>query len=142
VTNLMDLGFQLGRRFRALKLWMVIRAFGVDGMRRRIRAHCDWAQRLAARIDAHPLLEVVAPVPFSVVCFRLAGRDDVDGDADRRLLDAINADGRFLLSHTVLGGRYTLRVAIGNLRTTEAHLDTLFELVTDAAERIVTGDPR
>ncbi|HMB52779.1 MAG TPA: pyridoxal-dependent decarboxylase [Thermoanaerobaculia bacterium] len=143
VTHLMDLGFQLGRRFRALKLWMVIRAFGVDGMRRRIRAHCEWAERLAARIDAHPLLEVVAPVPFSVVCFRLVGSEGHgDDEANRRLLDAINADGRFLLSHTVLGGRYTLRIAIGNLRTTEAHLDTLFDLVADAAGRIATGDPR
>jgi aromatic-L-amino-acid decarboxylase len=139
VTNLMDLGFQLGRRFRALKLWMVIRAFGVEGIRRRIRAHCASAERLAARLAADRRFEVVAPVPFSVVCFRLAGGDDA---ANRRLLAEVNADGRYLLSHTVLDGRYTLRVAIGNLRTTERHLDDLFALLVAAAGRRRSGGPR
>jgi aromatic-L-amino-acid decarboxylase len=132
-TNLMDLGFQLGRRFRGLKLWMVIRAFGVEGLRRRIRAHCAWAGRLAERIEAHPDLELAAPVPFSTVCFRLRGDDD---EANRRLLDAVNADGRFLLSHTVLRGRFVLRAAIGNLRTTEEHVDALWRLVAAKAEAL------
>jgi aromatic-L-amino-acid decarboxylase len=70
VTNLMDLGFQLGRRFRALKLWMVIRAFGVEGLQERLREHCAMARELAARIEADPAFELAAPVPFSVVCFR------------------------------------------------------------------------
>ena len=131
-TNLMDLGFQLGRRFRALKLWMVIRAFGVEGIRRRIRAHCALARRLAERIEAHPALELAAPAPFSTVCFRPVRGGDAEA---RRLLDAVNADGRFLLSHTVLGGRYTLRVAIGNLRTGEDTLDGLWELLADEAGR-------
>jgi len=131
-TNLMDLGFQLGRRFRALKLWMVIRAFGVEGIRRRIRAHCALARRLAERIEAHPALELAAPVPFSAVCFRPVEGGD---EAARRLLDAVNADGRFLLSHTVLRGRYTLRVAIGNLRTGEATLDALWERIAAEAVR-------
>ena len=76
VTNLMDYGFQLGRRFRALKLWMVIRAFGVEGLRERIREHCALARELAARIEADPGFELAAPVPFSTVCFRarLEGR--------------------------------------------------------------------
>lgn len=132
VTNLMDLGFQLGRRFRALKLWMVIRAFGVEGIRRRIRAHCELARGLAARIEAHPELELAAPVPFSAVCFRPVHGGDA---AARRLLDAVNADGRFLLSHTVLGGRLTLRVAIGNLRTGPQTIDALWELLADQAGR-------
>ena len=134
-TNLMDLGFQLGRRFRGLKLWMVIRAFGVEGLRRRIRAHCAWATRLAQRIEAHPDLELAAPVPFSTVCFRLRG----DDDANRRLLAAINADGRFLLSHTVLRGRFVLRAAIGNLRTTEEHLDALWRLLASNVARLRGG---
>ena len=134
-TNLMDLGFQLGRRFRGLKLWMVIRAFGVEGLRRRIRTHCAWAARLAERIEAHPDLELAAPVPFSTVCFRLRG----DDDANRRLLAALNADGRFLLSHTVLRGRFVLRAAIGNLHTTEEHVDAMWRLLCATVERLA-GD--
>jgi len=129
-TNLMDLGFQLGRRFRGLKLWMVIRAFGVEGIRRRIRYHCDLARGLADRLEEHPDFELAAPVPFSTVCFRLKG----DDEANRRLLAAVNADGRFLLSHTVLRGRYVLRVAVGNLRTREEHLDGLWRLLQRCAE--------
>jgi aromatic-L-amino-acid/L-tryptophan decarboxylase len=135
-TNLMDLGFQLGRRFRGLKLWMVIRAFGVEGLRRRIRAHCAWAGRLAERIEAHPDLELAAPVPFSTVCFRLRGEGGEADEANRRLLDAVNADGRFLLSHTVLRGRFVLRAAIGNLRTTGEHVDALWRLVAAKAESL------
>lgn len=124
-TNLMDLGFQLGRRFRGLKLWMVIRAFGVEGLRRRIQYHCDLARDLADRLRQHEDFEVVAPVPFSTVCFRHVG----DDEANRRLLAAINAEGPFLLSHTVLRERYVLRVAIGNLRTRLEHIDQLWELL-------------
>src|SRR5436305_5795071 len=88
VTNLMDLGFQLGRRFRALKLWLVIRAFGVEGLRQRIRLHCAMARDLAARIEADPRFELAAPVPFSAVCFRAcmpgsAGSPGSPQDQDR-----------------------------------------------------------
>ena len=131
-TNLMDLGFQLGRRFRGLKLWMVIRAFGVEGIRRRIRYHCELARDLADRLERHPAFELAAPVPFSTVCFRLKA----DDEANRRLLSAVNADGRFLLSHTVLRWRYVLRVAVGNLRTREEHLDELWELLTRQAAAV------
>lgn len=136
-TNLMDLGFQLGRRFRALKLWMVLRAYGAEGLRRRIREHCRLARRLADRLAADrgpgsPRFEVVAPVPFSTVCFR-TGLSDA---ADRDLLAAVNADGRFFLSHTVLGGRFTLRAAIGNLRTEGRHVDALADLLAERAEEL------
>ncbi len=136
-TNLMDLGFQLGRRFRGLKLWMVIRAFGVAGIRRRIRYHCDLARRLADRLERHPDFELAAPVPFSTVCFRMKG----DDEANRRLLDAVNADGRYLLSHTVLRQRYVLRVAVGNLRTREEHMDELWELLLRYADAAVSASP-
>jgi aromatic-L-amino-acid decarboxylase len=143
-TNLMDLGFQLGRRFRALKLWMVVRAFGVDGLAERIRAHCRWARTLAERIAADPAFELAAPVPLSVVCFRLRGGEG-DGPAqdrsNERLVAQVNADGRFFLSATVLGGRTTPRVAFGNLRTTEAHLDALWDLLRETAERLRAGAP-
>jgi aromatic-L-amino-acid decarboxylase len=137
-TNLMDLGFQLGRRFRALKLWLVIRAFGVEGLQERLREHCAMARELAARIEADPDFELAAPVPFSVVCFRarLAGGGAAQDSFNERLLAAVNAAGPFFLSHTVLRGRYTLRVAIGNLRTTRRHLDELWRLLRERAAEL------
>jgi aromatic-L-amino-acid decarboxylase len=141
VTNLMDLGLQLGRRFRALKLWMVVRAFGVEGLRARIREHCRLARELAAWIAADPDFELAAPVPFSVVCWR--ARWDAPGEEEdrrnERLLEAINASGRFFLSHTRLRGRLVLRVAIGNLRTTAAHVAELWERVRVERARIAAA---
>lgn len=138
VTNLMDLGIQLGRRFRSLKLWMVIRAFGAEGLRRRIRRHCELARSLAARVAAEPGFELAAPAPLSVVCLRaFAGRPE--GERDRlneTLFEAVNADGRFLLSHTRLRGRYVIRVAIGNLKTEARHLDALWDLLVETARRL------
>ncbi len=138
VTNLMDYGLQLGRRFRALKLWMVIRAFGVSGLRDRIRYHCALAQELASWIAAEPGLEVVAPVPFSVVCFRsVKGATGAAQDAaNERLMAAVNAAGPVFLSHTRLEGRLVLRVAIGNLRTTREHVRRAWDLIRDAASRL------
>jgi len=138
VTNLMDYGLQLGRRFRALKLWMVIRAFGVSGLRDRIRYHCALAEELAGWIRAEPGFEVVAPVPFSVVCFRYAPPRASPEDADRlneRLMAEVNAAGPVFLSHTKLRGRLVLRIAIGNLRTTREHVKRAWELIRKAAAR-------
>jgi aromatic-L-amino-acid/L-tryptophan decarboxylase len=136
VTNLMDNGFQLGRRFRALKLWMVIRAFGVEGLRQRIREHCALARELAGRIEADPRFELAAPVPFSTVCFRarLAGAPEAQDRFNERLMARINAAGPVFLSHTALQGRYTLRVAFGNLRTGREQIDLLWKLTGDAWE--------
>lgn len=136
VTNLMDYGFQLGRRFRALKLWMVIRAFGVEGLRERIREHCALARELADRLAADPRFELAAPVPFSTVCFRarVAGPPAAQDRRNERLLARINAAGPVFLSHTVLKGRYTLRVAIGNLRTERAHVEGLWDLLIRSLE--------
>jgi aromatic-L-amino-acid decarboxylase len=138
VTNLMDHGFQLGRRFRALKLWMVIRAFGVEGLRERIREHCAFARELAGRVEADPRFELAAPVLFSVVCFRarLAGPPERQDRFNERLLDRVNAAGPVFLSHTVLQGRHTLRVAIGNLRTGREHVEALWELIGRACEEL------
>jgi aromatic-L-amino-acid decarboxylase len=145
VTNLMDLGFQLGRRFRSLKLWMVIRTFGVEGLRERIREHCALARELAARIEADPGFELAAPVPLSAVCFRALPADPAAGPEERdrfneRLLARVNAAGPFFLSPTALNGRYTPRVAIGNLRTSREHIDALWELLTEAAGALRKGE--
>lgn len=138
VTNLMDYGFQLGRRFRALKLWMVIRAFGVEGLRARIRAHCALARELAGWIEADPRFELAAPVPFSTVCFRarLEGPPEAQDRFNERLLQRINAEGPVFLSHTALQGRHTLRVAIGNLRTEREHVEGLWNLIGRAWEEV------
>jgi aromatic-L-amino-acid decarboxylase len=136
VTNLMDLGIQLGRRFRALKLWMVIRRFGVEGLREAIAEHCRLARQLASWIEADPAFELCAPVPFSVVCFRWRGPglDEPEIEArNRRLLDAVNRAGPVFLSHTSLAGRWVLRVAIGNLKTAERHVAQAWDLIRRAA---------
>lgn len=124
-VNMMDYSFQLGRRFRALKLWFVMRSYGQNGVAGIIESHCDMARSFAQRLEADGRFEVVAPVLFSLVCFRLRGSDD----ASRTLLEAINATGRAFLSHTILDGRYVLRMAIGNWQTTPADIDRLIETI-------------
>ncbi len=141
VTNLMDLGVQLGRRFRSLKLWMVIRAFGVEGLRERIREHCAMATWFAGVVQATPGFELAAPAPFSTVCFRACpgGSLEAPAETDRlneKLLAAINAAGPFFLSHTVLEGRYAIRMAIGNLRTTREDIEELWDLVRASTARL------
>ena len=126
VVNYMDYGVQLGRRFRALKLWMVMRAFGTDGLASRLREHCTMARAFATTIEQHPDWELSAPVPFSLVCFRYAPSSLSDTEADAanaRILVAVNAAGRVYLSHTKLHGRHVLRLAIGNILTQSQHVD-------------------
>ena len=139
VVNLMDYGLSLGRRFRSLKLWMVVRAYGADGLAALISGHIEIARRLAAAIEAEPGWELLAPVPFSTVCFRRHPPCLDDEDELRRLNEAViehvNADGRAFVSHTDLGGRYAVRVAIGNMATTAEHVDTAWELMREAAAR-------
>jgi len=130
VRNLMDTGIQLGRRFRALKLWMILRHFGADGLRAALTEHMRLARTFAGWVDASERFERAAPVPFSVVCFRLRGAGD---EQHARLLDAVNASGEVFLSHTRLDGRYTLRLAIGNLATRDTHVRRAWELLNAAA---------
>jgi aromatic-L-amino-acid decarboxylase len=135
VTNLMDFGIQLGRRFRALKLWMVIRAFGAEGIRERIRHHCALGREFAAWVHAEPGFEVVAPVPFSTVCFRATppGTQQRQDAANERILARVNDAGDVFLSHTKLDGRVVLRLTVGNLRTTRAHVERAWALIREAA---------
>jgi aromatic-L-amino-acid decarboxylase len=135
VVNLMDYGVQLGRRFRALKLWFVMRAFGLEGLRSRLRHHCELAQRFAAAVRDEPGWVVMAPVPFSLVCFRYApnGLSDQEADAaNQRILDEVNAAGDVFLSHTKLNGRFTIRLAIGNIRTEWEHIERAWDLLRAA----------
>jgi aromatic-L-amino-acid/L-tryptophan decarboxylase len=125
VRNLMDYGASLGRRFRGLKLWFVLRAFGIDGARRRIAAHIAMAQQLRRWIEADEDFELLAPTPFSTVVFRRRS-DDVDNE---RIHDAVNASGEAFISHTDVRGRYALRISIGNLRTTMEDVRATWELI-------------
>jgi aromatic-L-amino-acid decarboxylase len=134
--NLMDYGVALGRRFRALKLWFVLRYFGAEGIRERIRQHVEMARELAAWVDGAPGWERVAPVPFSTVVFRFAPDGSEVEDQDRwnaTIMDRVNATGEVFLSHTVLNGRLCLRIALGNLRTRWEHLEHSWELLQQAA---------
>jgi aromatic-L-amino-acid decarboxylase len=138
VRNLMDTGVQLGRRFRSLKLWMVLRSFGARAIREHLARHIRLAGELATWIDAHPDFERLAPVPFSVVCFRWnpAGRTLSEAELDARneaLVERLNRTGEMFLSHTRLRGRLALRIAIGHLRTDESHVRAAWELLTREA---------
>lgn len=134
--NLMDYGVSLGRRFRALKLWMVVRAFGTDGLAARIREHIRLAQLFRTWVEADAAFEIAAPAPFSVVCFRARFDGVPPEEADRRnqaLMEAVNATGEAYLSHTKLHDRTVLRLAVGNLRTEERHVRRAWELLREKA---------
>jgi aromatic-L-amino-acid/L-tryptophan decarboxylase len=128
-VNYMDYGIQLGRRFRALKAWMAFSAFGWEGIAARIREHCRLAQQWARWVKADSRFVLAAPVLMGVVCFRVApaGLDDLAADRlNERIVESVNASGRGYLTHTVAAGRVVMRVGIGNLLTTEEHLERVW----------------
>jgi aromatic-L-amino-acid decarboxylase len=140
-----DYGIQLGRRFRALKLWMIIRYFGHEGLAARIREHCRLARLFASWVEESPEWELLAPLPLSLVCFRAC--PEVAGEspeAKAKRLDAlneaimhgVNATGRALLSHTKLNDKLTLRLSIGNIRTSEKHVRQVWELLNEEMRRL------
>jgi len=132
---------QLGRRFRALKLWMLIRYFGLDGLRRRLRRHTELARAFAAQVDGAPEWERLAPVPFATVCFRhvpppIAGDEAALERHNAAVMDAVNRTGDVFLSHTKLNGRFAIRVSVGNIRTEARHVEHAWELLQRAAEGV------
>ena len=141
-VNYMEYAVPLGRRFRALKLWYVFRSLGAERIAAAVREHIRLARWLADQADASPDFERMAPTHFSLVClrFRPPGASEEETDAaNERLLYAINATGEFFLSHVRLRGRYAIRVAIGNLRTTEAHVRRLWERMQELAHADANG---
>jgi aromatic-L-amino-acid/L-tryptophan decarboxylase len=135
-----DYGIQLGRRFRALKLWMIIRYFGHEGLAARIREHCRLAQLFTSWVDDSPHWELLAPVPLALVCFRACPK--VAGETDEArakrldvlneaIMHGVNATGKALLSHTRLNDKLTLRLSIGNIRTNEDHVRQVWELLNE-----------
>ena len=141
VANFRDWGIQLGRRFRALKLWFVIRTYGVEGIRRILRNHIQLAQEFATWVGEHMDFEVMAPVKFGLVCFRYRpAKEHLDEAAleqrNARLLEAVNETGRVHLTHTKLEGRYVIRMSIGQLRTTREEVEEAWRLFVEKAEEL------
>ncbi|MDQ1707340.1 MAG: aromatic-L-amino-acid/L-tryptophan decarboxylase [Pyrinomonadaceae bacterium] len=135
-----DYGVQLGRRFRALKLWMIIRYFGHEGLAARIREHCRLAQLFASWVAADPNWELLAPVPLALVCFRACPPLPLTNETGPELrlnalneavMHDVNATGKSLLSHTKLHDRLTLRLSVGNIRTTEKHVRQVWDLLNE-----------
>ena len=141
-----DYGVQLGRRFRALKLWMIIRYFGHRGLAARIRDHCRLAQLFASWVETANDWEVMAPAPFALVCFRACPA--IDGEAEdvrgkrldalnEAIMHGVNATGKALLSHTKLNDKLTLRLSIGNIRTTEKHVKEVWDLLNVQLKKLL-----
>jgi len=129
-VNFMDYCLPLGRRFRALKLWFLMRRLGREGAASLIRNHASWARWLAEQMERDGRFEIVAPVRLSLVCFRY--RDS--NDQNRRLLQAVNDSGAAFLSHNVMNGRFVIRCAIGNMKTTKEDVETVWRLIREAAD--------
>jgi len=142
VTDYMNYGIQLGRRFRALKLWFLLQYFGRDGIVNRIRETVRLGRLFQSLVEENPDFEIMAPAPFSVVCFRFNPRNETLDEAkleklNVRLMDEVNNTGKIFIEHTKLKGRYTLRFAIGNIRTAERHIRSAWKLIADCAEKLV-----
>ena len=125
--NYMEYGIPLGRRFRALKLWFILRHYGHRKLAEMIREQIGWAQELARQVEADPHFELAAPQQFSLVCLRYKGTDE----ENRAILDRVNATGEVFLSHASLNGRYVIRVAIGNMGTARHHVQRAWELIRE-----------
>ncbi len=142
VDNYMDYGIQLGRRFRALKLWFVIRYFGVEGLRNRLRYHLYLGKEFTKWVDAHPDFERMAPVPMSTICFRLHPNNlddekDIE-DLNLRFFNELDTSGDIMVSHTRLNGKYVLRVNMSGLRMELRHIEKAWKIIRSKAEEILT----
>jgi aromatic-L-amino-acid decarboxylase len=137
VTNFRDWGIPLGRRFRALKLWFVIRSYGVDGLREKLRAHIAWAKELADHIDAAPDFELLRAPRLSLLCFRYRPESGERGDELNRinehLLNRLNDSGRLYVTHTLLEGEYAIRFVVGQTSTERRHVRGAWELIQETA---------
>jgi aromatic-L-amino-acid decarboxylase len=139
VENLMDYGVQLGRRFRSLKLWFIIRYFGVDGLAERIGQHINLAKEFAGWIAEDKEFELLAPVPFSTVCFRYNPGNKSEEELNRlneKLLEDINSSGKIFLSHTKLNSKFTIRLTIGSIRQEKRHIEEAWVIIKSTAKRL------
>ena len=135
VFDYRDWHVQLGRRFRSLKLWFVIRHYGVEGLQYHVRRHVELAQQFAGWVETDPDFELAAPAPLNLVCFRHKAGDDFN----RALMDRLNQSGELYLSHTVLSGQYTLRLCVGQTWTEAEHVQRAWQRIRDEAAAVM-GD--
>jgi aromatic-L-amino-acid decarboxylase len=138
VNDYRDWGIPLGRRFRALKLWSVIRSYGTEGLRKKIREHISFAARLKEMIMKEPDFEILAPVVINVVCFRYCpeGRDEKElNSLNEKLNHQINDSGRIYLSHTMINGKYSLRMVTGQTNVTFLHVEKAWEIIKENSRR-------
>lgn len=143
VINYMDYGIQLGRKFRSLKLWFLIRYFGVEGLQNIIREHLRLGEMFADFIDRHPNYERLAPTPLSTICFRSFPKDHMSleelNEFNKELMDEINNSGKLFLSHTKLNDKFTIRLTISGIRTTEEHVLKAWELIQEKFKQLVNN---
>ena len=141
VKNLRDWGIPLGRRFRALKLWFVVRGYGVEGLQAMVREHLRLAALVKEWVEADPRFELMAPADLALVCFRLNdGRDEAGlDDLNRRFLERVNAAGPVHLTHTTLGGKFTVRLVVGQRTTEERHVRAAWDILSAAADEALEG---
>ncbi len=139
VENYMDYGIQLGRRFRSLKLWFVIRYFGVEGIQNILREHLRLGKLFAGWIDEHPNFERMAPTPFSTVCFRAnpgnTNEKTLD-DLNEKLMNKVNETGKLFITHTKLNGKFVIRLVVSGIRTKEIHVRNAWELIQKTYQQI------
>jgi aromatic-L-amino-acid decarboxylase len=139
VKNYRDWGIQLGRRFRALKLWFVVRSYGVEGLQAMVREHMRLAGLVKDWVEADSRFELLAPVDLALVCFRLNdGRDEPAlNELNRRFLERVNAAGTIFLTHTTLRGKYTVRLVVGQRTTEERHVRGAWDVISAAADEVL-----
>jgi aromatic-L-amino-acid decarboxylase len=141
VNNYRDWGIQLGRRFRSLKLWFVIRSFGVKGLQGKIKTHIDWANEFAGWIEKTKNFEILAPSPLATVCFRLKPEtglsEDVLNQLNAQFIEAINQTGKIFISHTKLNGKFTLRFVVGQTNTEYHHIEKAWQIIKDTSALFV-----
>lgn len=142
--NYMDYGIQLGRRFRSLKLWFVIRYFGVDGLRNILREHIRVGKLFEKLANEHPQFELMAPVPFSTVCFRAVPNQKIDeaelNELNERLINAVNKTGKVFLSHTKLNNKFVLRLVVSGIRTKEKHMLEVWDLLQKTLSKLIENE--
>ena len=140
VVNFRDWGIQLGRRFRALKLWFVIRSFGVDGLKAKISDHIAFANSFRMWVEESPIFELMAPAPLGLVCFRFKPEGVMDekkiDELNAQLLHDINGSGKIHMTHTVLDDKYVIRFCVGQLWTKRADVEDAWELIEEKAEAL------
>ena len=131
VIDYRDWQIPLGRRFRSLKLWFVLRYYGIEGLRFHVREHVRLAQQFAGWVQSDDRFELAAPVPLNLACFRLKSGDE----GNQALMDALNHSGDLYLTHTKLNDKLTLRLCIGQANTTERHVKRAWKRIQAAAKR-------